>query len=60
MPDPSHLCPRCRGRLFLEWDMTTGYEWRCICCSWSRPLAPAVPLRRTTNAGSRKRFQRSA
>ena len=60
MSDPSHQCPRCRGRLFLEWDRETGSELRCLNCARSLPLAPVVPLRRTTNAGSRKKLSRSA
>ncbi len=60
MSDPSHQCPRCRGRMFLEWDLTTGVEYVCVNCSHSQPVVPFVPLPLTTNAGSRRTFMRSA
>lgn len=25
-------CPRCSGRMFLEWDSILGNEWACIVC----------------------------
>lgn len=39
-------CPRCRGRLFHEWDPDTGHEWACLNCGWRRCRQPRqqVPL----------------
>jgi len=37
-------CPRCRGRLFSEFDRATGSEQCCWCCGWRSTPADALPL----------------
>lgn len=27
-------CPRCKGNVYLDWDVVTGEEWSCLQCGW--------------------------
>ncbi len=33
-------CPRCKGRLYQEWDQDTGREWSCLNCGWRKSRRP--------------------
>lgn len=58
--DSVRTCPRCRGNVFLERDMTDGewYEY-CLQCSYRHYLLPmAEPERETSGAGLSKRKRR--
>ncbi len=33
-------CPRCKGRLYQEWDQDTGREWGCLNCGWRKSRRP--------------------